>query len=107
MFETCHVTDDEVVTVKDMCQILMSDIKDRQRKETMHYLVCESINIALKNSQYKKLLEKKPNQSISQGILEIFKKQQFRKDLIHILTMSIIIKMKLPKYVILYGTDFH
>jgi len=81
------ITDEEVVTVKDMCKVLGCDIKNSGRKEVIHHMVCLSVNIVLSDKNYKSILLKAKSQKISSTITEIFKKSSFRQDLIQVLTI--------------------
>ena len=73
---------EEIVTVKDLCQIARTDIVNTKKKSLIHGLVCHSVSLAINTKENRKLLMQD-----TKKISEILKTSEFKKEFVSQLSL--------------------
>ena len=94
---------EEIVTIKDMCRVARTDIKNQRLKNKLLDLVYFCAGSVMGAAEYRKLIQNAKDKDMVKKIHEIADLDSFRKEFVQLLTMYINIRAKLPHYVILFG----
>ena len=96
--------EEEVVTLKDLCQVGRSDIKNKSRKELIYNAVCHCAGMVMNQPEYRAILNK-TKEKLTNKILDIFKIANYRKELVIVLSLYLSRSASLPNYVVVLGSD--
>lgn len=90
-----------------MCRVVNSDIKNAAKKRKLLDLIYFSAGNVLGAPEYRKTLSKAKDKEMTNKITEIMDLDAFRKEFVHLLTMQVNFRAKMPHYVIIFGQDFN